>query len=389
MSELRVWGPLRNGKYWQMKWVTPEGVIRTKSLGAMAKLSRARARAVVIDYASRLRSDSQAIEHKAMTFRDLGERMEAAYSSAATGTIRLQDTVMRSLVEFFGAGARIDAISRTRADEWEASVSRRLGIRGKPLSEFTIRRYNAIAKKFCNWAIDRGYLSRNPFKALKSGPLRVDKEVPYITDATFRQLVKHAGVRAKQHPILLQLCRWAGLRLNECFPDRLPWTAIDFERRIINLKGKDRHGTRKRSTKHGARTIPIRPELYDALLAAYESAPVGSSGPCDNLSYDRCGRNTRAAIRRAGVVWNGDPHHSLRASCERDWVDAGHSIPDIARAMGHDPKVMMMHYLRDSEKFFTAISRDPNKEAGIDLGKDKPQNFPNPSPKKSKARKTP
>ena len=186
----------------------------------------------------------------------------------------------------------------------------------------------------------------NPFHHLKSAAPKTDKAVPYMTPATFAKLLQHTGIKAKQHPTLLCLCRWAGLRLSEAL--NLRWQDIDLHRRRINLPNPSSIQT----TKKYARAIPIRPELAQHLEHAFAAAPTGSIGPCDKLakSTSSNARNTRAAIKRAGIAWTGDPHHALRASCERDWINAGHPESDVCRWLGHDPRVARRHYLRDDDR---------------------------------------
>lgn len=168
MRDIKVWGPLNNGNYWQLKWVTPEGVIRTRSLGSKAKLSKSRAKSLCINFAAKLQADPLANPTDDFTIQNLIDARAEAYRNAAPTTIKSEAAAMESIRRFFGSNAKIMAISRHRADEWEKSVSQRPGRNAETVTETTVRKYNGIVKRIFKWAIDRGYLAQNPFRSLKS-----------------------------------------------------------------------------------------------------------------------------------------------------------------------------------------------------------------------------
>jgi integrase len=147
-----------------------------------------------------------------------------------------------------------------------------------------------------------------------------------------------------QYPFIrgiMACCRLAATRYVEAHD--LRWEDIDYERGCLAIRGKlDEQGREFSTTKRSRRTVPMSAKLAEIL----RSIPKDQrAGPCEaNVTLKTVYRLLDKAREDAGIDDYGKQTHALRASCINDWMDADHTLANIAEWAGHSLDVMMTHY---------------------------------------------
>jgi site-specific recombinase XerD len=189
-----------------------------------------------------------------------------------------------------------------------------------------LRRLNVISSLF-RFLARRGLASGNPVDGLDR-PRRPRREPQHLGQAEIERLLRAAHGGDDQ--VLLLTLLYTGVRRAELLP--LDVGDVDLaEGRLHVRQGK---GSKDR-------VVPLVPELVAVLRTHLDGC---SAGPAAPLFLGGTGRRlTKSALQRsfqrlladAGLADRGFTLHSLRHTAATRWLNAGLSIHDVQRLLGH------------------------------------------------------
>lgn len=360
-----------NGPYWQMWWWDSAGRKITRSLGPKSQWPRRSAVAECNRLAAEMAmKPGRRDVRQAPPLGDWLDRYAGLRADLGENTLELHAQTASLLREHFGPEVKLDRISRIDAagfTEWLTRLGKPITRRGRverttsPISESTVCKHVATAKVIFGHAVRLDLLAFNPFDREVSTPPRLENDWHYVS-------IEHVDRIAAACPspawrALVGLCRFAGLRLGEAL--RLEWPDVDFQKREITVRAKLRQGRRRVTTKQRRRRVPIVPALYRLLLERHEAAGTGELLVV-GIGGDNHRRDLNVIVRAAGLTPWHKPFHTLRKNCETDWLaqhsgldvcawmgsdfedledsDASTRVRQVAKQMGHEPRVSQRHY---------------------------------------------
>ncbi len=261
-------------------------------------------------------------------------------SDVKPGTQTVFGRCVKHLLAFFGPDKSLAEITAGDADSW------RLYLVKHGLAENTIRRTCGIARQFFRSAMRRKLISENPFAELKVS-VQGNKAREYYVSRQDAERVLEACPDS-QWRLLFALARYGGLRT----PSEillLKWGDVDF--------AQSRFRVHSPKTEHHAggesRLVPIFPELYPHLLAAYEEAEPGTEYVITR--YRKSGLNLRTQLMRilakAGLkpwpkLWQ-NLRSTRQTELSKDWPEFV-----ICSWMGNSKVVAREHYLQITDEHF-------------------------------------
>lgn len=358
-----AWRVESNGAYWTMMYKTPEGAWKGRSLGSKAKVggiqaARREARRIAAEMArSPVVIDRRAVptleRWRAAYFELRGDELDA-------GTVALHRTVFDRLIEFFGADARLDRITPTRADDWRRWLKQQPSKRGEgTLSPDTVASHVRTAKVIFNRAVKRQVLAVSPFANVKATAPRRDRDWHTVTRADLKRILDACPDDAWR--ALFALCRLAGLRRGEAL--RLEWRGVTFSEdpaeRLLQVYPERRGGEYRRTTKQAYRVVPIEPDLY-ALLGRLRAAAGGEARVCP-VKTDNIHRDALVILKRAGLPAYSKPFHTLRKNLESEWM-AKHPVMAVCQWLGHSPTVAAEFYHRATAETVAQVTGAAEKD---------------------------
>jgi integrase len=197
----------------------------------------------------------------------------------------------------------------------------------------TITRYQSSISSVMRWAVDQGWLTRNPVIGIrrpKATPGRTrflsDDERTALLDASDASEWEHLG-------LLARLALSTGARLGELM-------ALEWER--IDIKGK---AARIATSKNDQpRTLPLVPAVVERLEKMVRPIKGGLlfPSPRDSDKPYEMRKPWNAAVKAAGLV--DFRFHDLRHSCASFLAASGASIIEIADVLGHRQLAMAYRY---------------------------------------------
>lgn len=259
---------------------------------------------------------------------------------------------------------RIDEVTREQADALLAYFHRR-GFQN-------VSQMRAVLRQAFQYALDEGYIKRNPFQKAKAPAVERRKGIA-LTRAQLAQLFD----AIQDHPLhgLFQLYSRVGLRRGEGLA--LLWAGVNFEagtiqitRHYVEVGSRNDFSTPK--SKRSRREIPIPPDLVELLRAHWtwqrrhaaqregwqEHGLVFPSERGTPISPRNLVRTFKALLRRAGLS-EEITIHDLRHTAEY-WLETT-CVPESARMalLGHSTASMARHYAdhADLEAMRQAIER--------------------------------
>ncbi|WP_420824950.1 tyrosine-type recombinase/integrase [Symmachiella dynata] len=287
----------------------------------------------------------------------LGEFVDsyiAGRTDAKPSTATVWRRSQKHLVAFFGADRDIRTITAGEAKDFRRKLL--LG-----LSDNTVRRTCGIAKQFCEDAVDRGLIGRNPFKhrdiptATSGNPSR-----EFFITREMAEKVFDACPDA-QWRLLFALSRYGGLR---CPSEHLAlrWGDIDWERGRINVSSsKTAHHVGGES-----RTIPLFPELRPYLDECYELAQDGEEFVITR--YREANSNLRTQllriIKRAGLKGWPKLFQNLRSTRETELAE-DYPMHVVCAWLGNSQPVAMKHYLQLTDEHFEKAVQNPVQQVAV------------------------
>jgi integrase len=256
----------------------------------------------------------------------------------------------RCLLTYFGAARDIVSITPQEAAQYKSWLGTHDFATRKPkgegkaktrkLSPATIARRVTAARDFFSAAARWGHITLNPFTGVKAGKQTNPKRKYFVPREDIQKVLE--ACPDAEWRLIVALSRFGGLR---CPSEHLAlrWSDVAWDTGALTVhSSKTEHHARGES-----RIVPLFPEVKKALEEAWDQVPEGGSDWVI-ARYRDTAVNLRTAflriIARAGVkVWP-KLFHNLRASCE---TELAHKYPlqTVAQWIGHDPKVMLDHYL--------------------------------------------
>jgi integrase len=255
----------------------------------------------------------------------LEQRLEETYNSADYALIRL--------LKAFG--------NQITTQEGAKSFMKWLNDRGlKPASR---KRYLAILQ-----VIRRDLFGQLKVKLTQTPRAKPFTKVEVVKILTYIQDNKHYSI---YHDFILLLFN-TGLRTSEAIG--LQWKHIDLIKRELHIyeslgrsKGNSNNRERKSTKTLKYRIVPINNSVYNMLIkrpqggmddlvfTSLRGLPID-----DHTLSQRCWRNTLKALNiehRALYT----TRHTFISHC----IDSGLTVIEVASISGHDPKVLLDHYL--------------------------------------------
>ena len=267
-------------------------------------------------------------------------------------TLEVWSQTTRNLREHFGEHRELSSITEGDADGFKMYLI------GLGLASTTVHKRLQFARQFFRAAKRRKLCQENPFAEVRSTAVVNPDRQFYLTREATESVLDACSPAWR---VIVALSRYGGLRCpSEVLS--LRWSDIDWERGRMTVTAPKT----ERHEGHATRAVPIVPELRVELDAAFERAPeratyvVGEYRKAALTGKGWRNANLRTqferVISRAGLKPWPRLFHTMRASCETDWVRV-HPLHVVAKWMGHSPKIALTHYTQVTDADFDAAIR--------------------------------
>ena len=337
-----------NGDYWRAAWAKPTGGQGSESIGSKLKFGKRAALAECAKIQKRLNNGAATgLVDGWLDWAGWEPRYVGARSGELKGnTLASHGRTFDYLIEHFGKDCRLSRITPEMAAGWRAWLGSLDGER--TLAEASVCLHVRNARTIVGAAVGLGLLESNPFARLKgSSSARGDKA--YVSDADASAMIEACPNGAWRR--LIGLCRYAGLRRGEAL--RLEWD--DVTATEIRVRPEGEEGTKQRF-----RRVPVSPRLAEILGSERDGVLVAGVGDY-NLDRTLCGylqtngKRYHGILQRAGLEAYPRPFHSLRSSCETDWLRQ-YPVMDVCKWLGHSPEVAMKHYHETTSRVWDEVT---------------------------------
>lgn len=237
--------------------------------------------------------------------------------------------------------------ARRRIEERNARIKRKKLAKPKKLSERFEAQTNLTAvdrelqrmRAILNKAIQKGWLTRNPFK--EGDPLITISQESMRERILTRPeesalLAQCTGAREHLYAAIIFALDTAMRQTEQA---RVTWSNVDWGNRVIRLKSS--HTKAKRG-----RVVPITKRLHPLLVALYEQSGKKPGGFI--FPYSRFKRSFKNACRDAEIdnlLWR-----DLRATGITWMLDAGVEESKVMKIVGHSNYKTFLRYVRLSDE---------------------------------------
>lgn len=315
-----------DGLYWRARYADPsDGAIRSLQF-PRGELSRDGA---AVEAARLISAKHRPLRKSALRIEGLKDKI-GERSDIRDASISALQHALSVLIEAAGnvAIARID---RSHLGAVESLLGSR-GLAPTTVSN-TIRRIGDAWE----WAKSRGLVKSNPFRGIKS--VSAAAEWAYVSEIDAANLASFAPT--PNYRALVLLARFAGLRKREAMElhaENVRWDTTPPE---LTILPSELAGRRADSTKRG-RTVPIIERRLEVALQ-----DVGEwNGPLIQESIETMYGKLRKMHKMANLGDYGKILHTLRKSCEDDWLRRGDLRPvDVCQWLGNSIAVAQKHYM--------------------------------------------
>ena len=205
-----------------------------------------------------------------------------------------------------------------------------------------------VIKRFFKFAVDSGYLLKNPADGIKRLPM--PRNPPkFYTDQEFNRIEKvlEGQTGKPAHPLypMVVTARYTGLRLGELI--HLEWQDFEWDKKQVKVLNKEQYGHTVKN--HKARVVPVMDELRDKLLPFIRKEglcfPVPSTGEKYNHQGPR--RVLRQILRKAEIPKRKrEGWHDFRHTFGSLLGQKGVSMLKIKEWMGHSSLAVTEIYVR-------------------------------------------
>ncbi|MBD3155143.1 MAG: tyrosine-type recombinase/integrase [Candidatus Aenigmarchaeota archaeon] len=203
-------------------------------------------------------------------------------------------------------------------------------------TQSTINRYMALLRKMFNYAIEEGYLEKNPMDQIKSFSEKDNLKERILTEDEEARLMKESSPHLKS---IIVIALNTGMRLGKIL--NLRWDQIDMDNQTIKVD----------NTKNGrSRTIPVNDTLYkeiDKLKTQKNNKPFIFFNEETGKPLTTVKTAFKAACRRASI--EGLRMHDLRHTFGSRLIQRGADIETVRSLMGHNSIAITQRYLHSTE----------------------------------------
>ena len=307
------------------------------------------------------------------------DQLCAAFKARAAvkpGTAATYAQAVDSLLAFYGPGKPITEIEPGSADEWRVAIAAARQGEGKRkkarttadnrLAPATIAKRVHIAKQVFGKAVSWGWLTKNPFAALRAGSQANPARAAYVGPETLEAVL--SACPGAEWRSLFAVCRLAGLRCPSEVGG-LTWGDVDWENGRLTVRSPK---TEHHGGGHAVRLVPMVPRLREVLADAFDAADDGESLVVPMAA--RVGANLRTTAEKIIVRAGAEPwprlFQNLRASCETDWVQK-YPAHVCAKWLGHSPTIAAQHYLQVRDAHFrdaAGVAAEGVEKSGAESG---------------------
>jgi integrase len=258
------------------------------------------------------------------------------------GTQTTHNNARHNLVDFFGHIRDIASITDGDAKEFRRGLLKSGNrLTGGGLSEATTTKRCQIARQFFAMAVDKQWLTSNPFACLKGGTMHNPERAAFISTDMVDELMDASP--DCEWRLIIALARYGGLRCpSEVM--KLRWEWVDWNKQTIRVHAPKTAHHRN----HKWRTIPIFLELRPYLDAAWDKVPDGTDR---YVIHDMRFTNQKLRIRMlrtikdAGLTPWPRLWQNLRATRETELQDH-FPMKCVTSWIGNSAAIAEKHYLQ-------------------------------------------
>lgn len=257
----------------------------------------------------------------------------------ATNSISIHEQGIDALIRCFGADRIFKSIRiRHMPEFWKFLIDE--GTRTRRSCEILVCACRDVFSRVLP-------MRKNPYRRIKVKDYDLAPS-RYVSEDEMVAICRNLPNR--HYVILVQLCRYAGLRGSEAMALTKERIVVDQAHNYAKLRigGNDEltGKAKARTTKKRERQVPLQPWHYEDLISY--AKPCKPKVPIleGMLSRNRGQRASivRAARDKAGIEPYGAPLHALRASWIRDMCADNFDPMRVATWAGTSPSVIAMHY---------------------------------------------
>lgn len=221
------------------------------------------------------------------------------------------------------------------------------------LAHSSVRLINQCCSAVFEYAIQKGYINRNPAKLVHAGGKK-ERQVEYLNLTQIKQVLKYCRnyhTRKREHknvavgtPTLIEAAILTGARLGELAG--LTWDNVDDEHNILHITRQlDTHSRkdptpRFRSTKtdNSVRDIPVPSYLIDDMKRLRDDGDVLVFYTQKNkpVNTSSASRYTHRMLKKLGINNKNFHFHSFRHSHVALLLSQSVDIYAISRRLGHN-----------------------------------------------------
>lgn len=229
-----------------------------------------------------------------------------------------------------------------------------------PIRDFLLSQLSANSAKrvltqlnaCCDWAVDSGLITKNPFDGMAQTVKTLAKDEedsinPFTRDEQERIIAAFAKHRYYQHyTSYVRFLFMTGCRTSEAVG--LTWEHIDEKLTRITFREAVVEGNRKDTKTHKIRRFPINKSLKSLLLSikpksSNPNSPVFQAprgGMIDAHNFLNRAWKTVLSELRIQYRSQYNTRHTFITNC----LEAGISVVQIAKWVGNSPEIIMKHY---------------------------------------------
>lgn len=246
------------------------------------------------------------------------------------------------------ANVHLSDLTWQDVEKFHADFGKRRTKWGKPYARQTIVNIMDLFSRIIKWAVRRGYVARNVVQQAKEEigsiprkPIETftREQVTQLLQTLERHHHKQQNRTAIQTKAIVYLGLACGLRRGEALA--LTWKHIDFDNGLIRIEQAitDKDVLKGPKTAAGRRVVPMAPPVAAALR---DYAPFANEDERGLIFRTRYGGKLMGSVfhlnwRQILTYAELPPRHfhALRHFAGSAWLDAGISLADVSKLMGH------------------------------------------------------